>query len=110
MCSVLSIDVVKRLAAGAVYLSMPPNNLLWVEDVAVGVMVADVAKHEGAVVNYEQVKCSDDACNVDDVVTANLNPPVAEALMCMHKQHGQCCGNGTTALNPTAQYLWVKAD
>jgi hypothetical protein len=107
MCSVLSVDLVKRLAAGGAYLSMPPNNMLWVEDVAVGVMVADVAKQQGAAGNYEVLRCSDANCSPDDIATANLKQPIPQAMECMFQHNGQCCGNGTAVL-PTAEYLWVK--
>jgi hypothetical protein len=109
MCSVLSIDIVNHIAAGGAYLSMSPRNLLWVEDVAVGVMVGDIAKQQGAVINYVNLRCSDDACKPDDIVTANLKPPLQEALECMHKHNGGCCGNGT-AVKPTGQYVWVKPE
>lgn len=105
MATVLSQDLVRHLAAGAVHVSMPANNMLWVEDLAVGVWVAQVAKEQNAAVSYSSIKCSAEACQDDDVVTANLQSPL-EALHCLHESNGQCCGAPTVVRESN---IWAPA-
>lgn len=107
MATVLSADLVSLLAAGGVHLSMPPHKMLWMEDVAVGVMVAGVARQQNISVNYRGlIAVSTDRCRSRDAVTAELQAPVGTAMRCMHARDGRCCGN-LTELKPSHQ--WVKA-
>jgi hypothetical protein len=105
MATILSADLVSLLAAGGVHLSMPPDNMLWMEDVAVGVMVADVAQRQNLTINYRGViNIGADRCRRRDAVTAELQDPVSEAMRCIHSRDGGCCGN-LTALKPPHAYV-----
>lgn len=95
MATLMSRDLVWHLAAGAPHVSMPPGNVLWIEDVAVGVWAAQIAKEQNATLHYGNLTCDTRKCNDGDVVTANLQQPFREALLCLHNNNGHCCGNKT---------------
>jgi hypothetical protein len=89
MGAVLSVDLVQQLAAGAMHALMP-ENMLWIEDMATGLWVADVAKELGVTVSYSKLPCSAKKCRATDVATSIYH--TAEALHCVHQRKGQCCG------------------
>jgi predicted DCC family thiol-disulfide oxidoreductase YuxK len=99
MASILSMDLVTLLAAGGVHLSMPPANMLWIEDMAVGVWVADLARVRGVAVKVRPLaSISAERCRDRDVVTANLPHPVGPSMRCLHALGGRCCSANLTAL------------
>lgn len=105
MATILSADLVSLLSAGGVQSLMSPGNMVWMEDVAVGAMVADVAQRQNLTIKYRHlINVGADRCRKRDIVTAQLEAPVGEAMRCIHSRNGGCCGN-LTALRPSHPYV-----
>lgn len=97
MAAVLSVDFVTQLAAGAVHAFMA-EYMLWIEDMATGVWVADIAKELGVTINYSSLPCHPRTCRATDAVTSSFN--TAEAMHCAHQHNGQCCGTCSQQSSP----------
>jgi hypothetical protein len=99
MATILTMDLVALLGAGGVHLSMAPDKMLWVEDRAVGVWVADVARVRGVSLNVQHMDAIGwQQCRDSDVITANLGRPVDRQMRCLHARGGRCCSASLTAV------------
>jgi hypothetical protein len=88
---VLSMDLAKEIAAGAAHVIMPADNLLIIEDVAVGYWVSHVAKEQGVSINYNDSIARGDGCNPDLMFAHITRKPQWQALRCLHAQGTDCC-------------------
>lgn len=88
---VLSIDLVREIAAGAPHLIMPANNLLIIEDVAVAYWVDYVGREQNASIAYRKLHVASGQCNVNAVFFEVKQRPAWPVISCMYNRSGQCC-------------------
>jgi hypothetical protein len=88
---VVSIDLAKEIAAGAAHVIMPADNLLVIEDVAVGYWVEHVGSELGVQVNYNASIARGDGCNTDLMFAHITRKPQWQVLRCLHAQGKDCC-------------------
>lgn len=87
---VLSRDFVQHIAAGAPHVIMPPDNLLTIEDVAVGYWIDFIAKELNITTNIRTLGLGE-KCTADVVVLHIKARPQMPLQRCMHSQQGACC-------------------
>lgn len=88
---VLSIDIVKEIAAGAPHLIMPANNLLIIEDVAVAYWVEYIGKDKNVSIAYRTLQVASGQCTADAVFFEVKQRPAWPIVSCMYNHSGQCC-------------------
>jgi hypothetical protein len=94
--AVLTMDFVQQIAAGVPHIMMPPNNLLRVEDVATGVWVEYVVKHNGVNVTYSSKvplhpSICDNALAVVHLSSQHARHKVPAVMNCMFNNQHKCC-------------------
>lgn len=85
--AVLTMDLVKHIAAGAAYVTMAPENLLRLEDVSTGIWVDTVAKEQQQQINYVELPFEIRVCRSTDALThmyKSLWPSTADAHRCLY--------------------------
>ena len=88
---VLSMDLAQEVAAGSVHLIMRPDNLLIIEDLAVGYWVNYVAQERGITINYDgSIPMGNEGCKDDFIFYHIKAKPQWRVIKCMH-DHGGCC-------------------
>lgn len=89
---VVSTDLAVHIAAGAPHMLMRPNNLLIIEDVAVGYWVQFIAREQQVAVHYnDSLVMGTQPCNSTNVVTHIKHEAPWKVLHCIHANQGGCC-------------------
>lgn len=89
---VLSSDLAQQIAAGAPHVLMRPDNLLIIEDVAVGYIVDFIGRDQNVTVQYDDsMPMSVNGCRPQDIVVHIAQTPKWRVLRCMHETGGSCC-------------------
>jgi hypothetical protein len=94
---VLSMDLVQNIAAGGLHAAMDAENVVPIEDIAVGIAVEAIGFWQGADIIYDtSMPYSIQGC--DDVSVFVQMPKkiqdgavYSEIMFCMHKKQGGCC-------------------
>lgn len=92
----ITADLVQHIAAGAAHMVMPPDNLLRVEDRAVGYWVHYVAAERNASLSYGGYPWDGKphVCKNHTVVTHFIGGKQVwhpDLIRCMHRNGGHCC-------------------
>lgn len=88
---VVTIDIAEEIAAGAAHMIMPGNNLLIIEDVAVGYWVQYIGDEKKVNINYNGSVRISESCGPKDVFYHIKTKPQWETIDCMHRHGGLCC-------------------
>lgn len=89
---VLSMDLARAVAAGAPHMIMPPNNLLIIEDVAMGYWVEYIAQEQKTKITYSNnITLGLKDCAADTMFYHITKKPKWPEMLCMHKAGGRCC-------------------
>jgi hypothetical protein len=88
---VVSVDIAREIAAGAAHMIMAPNNLLIIEDVAVGYWIEHVGRERNTTIQYHALSASISQCAPNLVFIHITSKPQWKAIHCMYDHDGQCC-------------------
>lgn len=88
---ILTLDLVKEIAAGAPHMIMPAHNLLIIEDVAVAYWVAYVGKELNVTINYNAGIKHSESCTPHDMFLHVKTKPQWGVIRCMFEKGGACC-------------------
>lgn len=84
----LSVDLARRIAAGAPHIIMPYNNLVRLEDYAVGLWVDALSQLHDVPVHYHVWEYNSTDC---DSTTVLMHWQKPADLRCVHANDGECC-------------------
>jgi hypothetical protein len=94
---VLSMDLVRHVAAGGLHAAMDADNVIPIEDIAVGIAVEAIGFWEGADITYDTRMpysiqgCDDASVFVQMPKKVRDGAVYSEIMYCMHNQQGRCC-------------------
>lgn len=90
----LSMDLAREVAAGGTHMTMAPDNLLVIEDTAVGIWIDYILKEQSLAIYYNGsfvLGGPELDCNPSTMFFHVTQHPKWAGLMCMHEAGGQCC-------------------